>query len=94
MASMINNKMISDTHFVESLTITFMPRTDEREVIGRVIAAMTRHLHHRSVVQHLPHRPHPLLCHPQLRHDVVEFHLRGAAARVPCEHNPQPPRCG
>jgi hypothetical protein len=25
MATMINNKMISGTHFVESLTITFMP---------------------------------------------------------------------
>jgi hypothetical protein len=25
MASMINNKMISGTHFLESLAITFMP---------------------------------------------------------------------
>ena len=40
MACVINNKMISGTHFVESLTITFMARTGEREVIGRVIAAM------------------------------------------------------
>jgi hypothetical protein len=41
MTSMINNKMISGTHFVESLTIPFHGRTDEREVIARVIAAMT-----------------------------------------------------
>jgi hypothetical protein len=25
-----------------------------------------RHLNHRGAVQHLPHRPQPLLCHPQL----------------------------
>jgi hypothetical protein len=41
MASMIKHKIISGIHLVESLTMTFMPKTDDREVIGRVIAAIT-----------------------------------------------------
>jgi hypothetical protein len=39
MASMINNKMISGTHFVESLTITFMQDGRDGEVIARVMTA-------------------------------------------------------
>ena len=39
MASMINEKMISGIHRVESLTMTFMPMTDDSEVIGSVSAA-------------------------------------------------------
>jgi hypothetical protein len=41
MASMIKHKMISGIHLVESLTMTFMPRTDDSDVIGSVIAAIT-----------------------------------------------------
>ena len=41
MASMINKRMISGIHFVESLTMTFIPMTEDSDVIGRVIAAMT-----------------------------------------------------
>jgi hypothetical protein len=40
-ASMIKHKMISGTHRVESLTMTFMPRTEDSDVIGRVMAAIT-----------------------------------------------------
>jgi hypothetical protein len=38
---MIKHKIISGIHLVESLTMTFMPRTDDSDVIGRVIAAIT-----------------------------------------------------
>ncbi len=41
MISMINNKMASATQWVEPLTITFMPSTDDNDVIGSVIAAIT-----------------------------------------------------
>ena len=37
MASMIRHKMISGIQLVESLTMTFMPITDDSDVIGRVI---------------------------------------------------------
>jgi hypothetical protein len=35
MVSMIKHKMISGIHLVESLTMTFMPKTDDSDVIGR-----------------------------------------------------------
>jgi hypothetical protein len=38
---MIKHKMISGIHRVESLTMTFMPITDDSDVIGSVIAAIT-----------------------------------------------------
>jgi hypothetical protein len=41
MASMIKHKMISGIHRVESLTMTFIPSTDDSEVIGKVMAAIT-----------------------------------------------------
>ena len=42
MTNMINNnKMPSVTQCVESLTMTFMPMTDDSEVMGSVIAAIT-----------------------------------------------------
>ena len=41
MISMISSKMISDIHRVESLTMTFMPMTDDSDVIGSVMAAIT-----------------------------------------------------
>ena len=41
MISMINNKMASATQCVEPLTITFMPTTEDNDVIGSVIAAIT-----------------------------------------------------
>jgi hypothetical protein len=36
--SMIKHKIISGIHLVESLTMTFMPITDDSDVIGRVMA--------------------------------------------------------
>jgi hypothetical protein len=43
MASMIKNKMISGIHFVESLTMTFMPTTDDSDVIGRARTDRSRY---------------------------------------------------
>ena len=40
-ASMMKHKIISGIHRVESLTMTFMPITDDSDVIGNVIAAIT-----------------------------------------------------
>jgi hypothetical protein len=44
MASMINNRMIKGIHRVDSLTITFMPKTEDSDVMGRVRTAMTASL--------------------------------------------------
>ena len=41
LASMIKSRVVSDIHRVESLAMTFIPMTEDSEVIGRVIAAMT-----------------------------------------------------
>jgi hypothetical protein len=40
MASMIKHKIVSGIHRVASLTMTFMPRTNDSDVIGRVMAAI------------------------------------------------------
>ena len=44
MISMIDNQTISDVHLVESLTMTFMPKTEDSDVTGWVRAAMTASL--------------------------------------------------
>jgi hypothetical protein len=41
MAGMISSKMPSVTQCVDSLTMTFMPMTDDSDVMGRVRAAIT-----------------------------------------------------
>jgi hypothetical protein len=41
MINMINSRMASHTQWVDSLTITFIPTTEDSDVIGSVTAAMT-----------------------------------------------------